>query len=357
MLGFFIAGRADESKELLAYTDGGREADPVKLLGGGDPRRKGDVVPVGYLSMLPRLARAVELPPADAKTTHRRTQLAKWITDPANPLTPRVAVNRLWLHHFGEGLCRTADNFGVMGTAPTHPELLDWLAADFVEHGWQAKRLHKMILMSSAVPHGLDPPATGRIRDARFRQRTLVPHESAPARGRAAARRDAGRQRRVELEGGRSELLPHGQPRSLEGLSKKGADWKQSSPHEQNRRSVYMFTKRSLLLPLMTVFDFADTTLPCAQRNISTVAPQALALLNNEFVHAQSDALAERVVREAGSDAIGADRTGLVAGTVARADGGGARFCDDSSGAAAPAIRGRQCAAKPGGRAGSGVCG
>ncbi len=149
MLGFFIAGRADESKELLAYTDGGREADPVKLLGGGDPRREGDVVPVGYLSMLPRLARAVELPPADAKTTHRRTQLAQWITDPANPLTPRVAVNRLWLHHFGEGLCRTADNFGVMGTAPTHPELLDWLAADFVEHGWQAKRLHKMILMSS----------------------------------------------------------------------------------------------------------------------------------------------------------------------------------------------------------------
>ena len=111
------------------------------------------------------LARPVEPPPAEAKTTRRRTQLARWIADPANPLTPRVAVNRLWLHHFGEGLCRTPDNFGVMGTAPTHPELLDWLAADFVEHGWQAKRLHKMILMSSA--YRMDSIASAAMRNTR----------------------------------------------------------------------------------------------------------------------------------------------------------------------------------------------
>jgi hypothetical protein len=108
----------------------------------------------------------------------------------------------------------------------------------------------------------------------------------------------------LNLQLGGQSFYPTANRDALEGLSKKGAEWKESSPQEQNRRSIYMFTKRSLLLPLMTVFDFADTTLPCAQRNISTVAPQALALLNNDFVHAQSDALARRVVREAGPEKL-----------------------------------------------------
>lgn len=302
MLGFFIAGRADESKELLAYTDAGREADPVKLLGGGDPRREGDVVPVGYLSMLPKLTRPVEPAPADAKTTHRRTQLARWITDSANPLTPRVAVNRLWLHHFGEGLCRTPDNFGIMGTAPTNPALLDWLAADFVEHGWQAKRLHKMIVMSSAYRMDSNHPkqqvyATRDFANEHWYRANRRRLEAEPLRDAMLAASGE-----LNPKAGGPSFYPTASAEALEGLSKRGAEWKQSSPHEQNRRSIYMFTKRSLLLPLMTVFDFSDTTLPCAQRNISTVAPQALALLNNDFVHAQSDALAERVVREAGSN-------------------------------------------------------
>ncbi len=302
MLGFFIAGRADESKELLAYTDAGREAEPVKLLGGGDPRREGDEVPVGFLSMLPQLARPVEPAPPDARTTHRRTQLARWMTDPANPLTPRVAVNRLWLHHFGEGLCRTPDNFGVMGTAPTHPGLVDWLAADFVEHGWQAKRLHKMILLSSAYCMDSIHPkqqdyATRDFANEHWYRTNRRRLEAEPLRDAMLAASGE-----LNLKAGGPSFYPTASPEALEGLSKKGAEWKQSSPQEQNRRSIYMFTKRSLLLPLMTVFDFADTTLPCAQRNISTVAPQALALLNNDFVHAQSDALAERVVREAGPD-------------------------------------------------------
>ncbi len=302
MLGFFIAGRADESKDLLAYTDSGRDAEAVKLLGGGDPRREGDVVPVGYLSMLPRLARAVESPPADAKTTHRREQLARWITDPANPLTARVAVNRLWLHHLGEGLCRTPDNFGVMGTAPTHPELLDWLAADFVEHGWQAKRLHKMILLSNTYRMDSTHPRAEEYAKQDFANEHW--YRTNRRRLEAEPLRDAmlAVSGELNLKAGGPSFYPTASREALEGLSKKGAEWKQSSPQEQNRRSIYMFTKRSLLLPLMTVFDFSDTTLPCAQRNISTVAPQALALLNNEFVHAQSDALAERVVREAGPD-------------------------------------------------------
>ena len=301
-LNFFIAGRPVDSKEVLAFTDVGRDAAEVKLLTGGDPRREGEVVPAAFLSVLPGLARPVEPPPADAKTTRRRTQLARWITDAENPLTPRVAVNRLWLHHFGEGLCRTPDNFGVMGTAPTHPELLDWLATDLVENGWHLKRLHKLIVMSSAYrmdsthPRNADYAARDFANEHWYRanRRRL---EAEPLRDAMLATSG-----QLNPQVGGASFYPTANREALEGLSMKGAEWKQSSPEEQRRRSVYMFTKRSLLLPLMTVFDFADTTQPCAQRNISTVAPQALALLNNEFVHEQSAALARRVVCDAGGD-------------------------------------------------------
>ena len=296
-MGFFAAGRAAEGA-ILGYTDGGREAPPVKLLRGGDPRREGDLVPAGFLSLAPRLARSVEPPPADAKTTRRRTQLARWIADAANSLTPRVAVNRLWLHHFGEGLSRTPDNFGTMGTAPTHPDLLDWLAADFVEHGWRAKCLHKMILMSSTYRMDSTHPRGAEYATSDFANEHW--YRAGRRRLEAEALRDAmlAASGLLNLKMGGPSFYPTASREALEGLSKKGAEWKESSADEQRRRSIYMFTKRSLLLPLMTVFDSSDTTQPCAQRNVSIVAPQALALLNNEFVHAQSEELARRVMRE-----------------------------------------------------------
>ncbi|MBI2826560.1 MAG: DUF1553 domain-containing protein [Planctomycetia bacterium] len=300
-LNFFTAGKAAEGG-VLGYTDSGRDAPEVKLLGGGDPRREGDVVPARFLSFLPKLARPVEPPPADAKTTHRRTQLARWIADGANPLTPRVAMNRLWLHHFGEGLCRTPDNFGVMGTAPTHPELLDWLAANFVEHGWRAKRLHKMILLSSTYRMDSMHP-----RQEEYGQRDFANEHWYRANRRrleAEPLRDAmlAASGQLNLKAGGPGFYPKASKEALEGLSKKGAEWKESPPDELRRRSIYTFTKRSLLLPLLTVFDFSDTTAPCAQRNVTTVAPQALALLNNAFVHEQSEAAARRVAADAGAD-------------------------------------------------------
>ncbi len=136
----------------------------------------------------------------------------------------------------------------------------------------------------------------------RFRQRTLVQVRSPAVGRRERARCDARDQRQAERQVRRPQFLSNVSRDALEGLSKKGSEWKESSEEERCRRSIYMFTKRSLLLPLMTVFDFSDTTQPCAQRNVSIVATQALALLNNEFVHAQSDALARRVVAEAGGE-------------------------------------------------------
>jgi hypothetical protein len=189
-----------------------------------------------------------------------------------------------------------------MGTAPTHPELLDWLAADFIDHGWQPKRLHKMILMSSAYRMDSIHPrqaeyATRDFANEHWYRANRKRLEAEPLRDAMLAVGG-----RLNPQYGGPSFYPTATREALEGLSKKGADWKESSPEEQSRRSIYMFTKRSLLLPLMTVFDFADTTQPCAQRNVSTVAPQALALLNNDFVHAQSDAFATRLVRDIGAD-------------------------------------------------------
>ncbi len=301
VLNFFIGGKAAEGP-LLAYTDAGTSPPAVQLLQGGDPTSPGQTVSAGYLSMLSVVRRAVEPPPSGAKTTGRRTQLAHWITDRGNPLTARVMVNRLWQHHFGEGLVRTPDNFGTMGNAPTHPELLDWLAGELMDGDWRLKRLHKLILLSSTYQMS-STHATGTEYSQsdfanqfwwRTGRRRL---ESEPLRDAMLAVSG-----QLNPQAGGPSFFPSATRQSLEGLSKKGAEWGSSTPEEQRRRSIYMMTKRSLLLPLMTTFDFSDTTQPCSQRNVSIVAPQALALLNNDFVHVQSGAFAARVIAEAGSD-------------------------------------------------------
>jgi hypothetical protein len=301
VLNFFVGGKPAEGP-LLAYTDSGPQPPAVQLLLGGDPTHPGASVAPGYLSMVPLVAHAVLPPPPAAKTSGRRTQLAHWITDRANPLTARVMVNRLWQHHFGEGLVRTPDNFGSLSSPPTHPELLDWLAGELMDGGWRLKRLHKLMMLSAT--YQMD---STHAREAEYSQVDFANN----LRWRAT-------RQRLESEPLRDAMLavsgqlnpvasgpsfyPPATKESLEGLSKKGAEWGTSPPPEQQRRSIYMMTKRSLLLPLMTTFDFIDTTQPCSQRNVSTVAPQALALLNNEFVHARSTAFAARVIEEAGPD-------------------------------------------------------
>jgi hypothetical protein len=252
--------------------------------------------------MLPALAREIAPPDAESKTSGRRLQMAAWITDPDNPLTARVMVNRVWQHHFGEGLVRTPDNFGVMGSPPTHPQLLDYLAGQLIDGGWRLKRLHKMIMLSAAYQMDSTHPREAEYAGIDYAnelwwRRNRRRLESEPLRDAMLAASG-----RLNLAAGGPSFFPPTSQEALEGLSKKSDAWGESSPEEQRRRSVYMMTKRSLLLPLMTTFDFADTTQPCSQRNVSTVAPQALALLNNDFVHQESAALAERVRRDAPDD-------------------------------------------------------
>lgn len=280
----------------FGWTDRGREVPPIRLLKKGDPARPGPVVEPGHLSAITALDRPMTPPPPGSKTTTRRLQLAQWIVDRKNPLTARVWVNRLWQFHFGQGLVRTPDNFGFTGEKPTHPELLDWLASELVDGGWKAKRLHRMMLLSTT-----------------YQQSSIHPkqddYSKVDAGNRFWWRMD---RRRLDAEALRDTLLavsgnlkldrfggpsfaPEVPPDALEGLSMKGAAWKASPPEEQGRRAVYVFAKRGLLPPLLTTFDLPDTTLPNCKRDVTTVPTQSLALLNNPFVHQQSAVLAKRI--------------------------------------------------------------
>ncbi len=292
-------------ENVLGWTDLSASPTPLHLLKNGERDKPGVAVDAGALTVVPALDTPFDAPPVNGKSTTRRLQLARWITNPENPLTPRVAVNRLWQHHFGKGLVRTPDNFGYKGDLPTHPELLDWLANELIQGGWQMKPLHRMILLSRT-----------------YRQATVHPQQEAYNLTDASNMHWwRAERRRLDAEALRDTVLvvsgdldaSRGGPSfkasiavdALEGLSTKDAAWKASPEGQQHRRSLYMYSKRSLLLPIMTTFNFSDTTLPCAQRD-STIAPtQALALLNNAFSHERSAALAQRVMDSGDATAEG----------------------------------------------------
>ncbi len=305
----FLGGPSPEELgfDVFGWTDRDREVPSLHLLKNGDPKHPGPVVEPGQLTAVSTLDASITPPPADAHTTQRRLQLARWMLDPRNPLTARVLVNRLWQHHFGQGLVRTPNNFGFNGDQPTHPELLDWLADELMhpEHTepqpWSLKRLHKLIVMSETYRQSAEHPLHDKYAASdpgnhhcwRAERRRLD----------ADALRDS-----LLIASGQLDLTPGGpgfkptiDPEALEGLSMKGAAWQASPPEEQRRRSIYTYLQRSLLPPLLTVFDQQDTTLPCGRRDITTVAPQALALMNNDFVHEQSRTLAARIAAEASS--------------------------------------------------------
>jgi hypothetical protein len=228
-----------------------------------------------------------------AASTGRRSALANWLTDPRNPLTARVLVNRLWQHHFGRGIVPTASDFGLRGLPPTHPELLDWLAREFVEGGWSIKRMHRLMLLSNTYQQSTRPSAEARQRDpdnqlfSRMNRLRLEGEAIRDALLAASGRLD----RRL---GGPSVFPPL--PAGAEGI--KG--WTVSpDPRDHGRRSVYVFARRNLRFAFLEAFDLPDSNLSCPKRERSTTATQALTLLNSAEVHEAAKALAARVEREA----------------------------------------------------------
>lgn len=266
----------------------------------GDPKRKGDIVTAAFPRVLAEPAVA-----ADKKKLDRR-DLGEWLAQPGNPLTARVLVNRLWQHHFGAGLVATPNDFGTRGARPSHPELLDWLAEEFVRSGWSIKHIHRLLLLSSTYAQTSRPPADapGRRVDPenrllwhmnrqRLECETLRDHALA-ASGDLYERME-GPMIRVPIEQEVYDLIFSEQ--EPDGLWPVTPD-----SREHGRRSIYLFAKRNVRLPMMEAFDRPDALTSCAVRPVSTFAPQALILMNGPFMNEQARAFARRLERECGSN-------------------------------------------------------
>jgi hypothetical protein len=235
------------------------------------------------------------MPALDGKSTGRRTVLANWLADPKNPLSTRVIVNRVWHYHFGRGIAGTPSDFGVMGERPVNKELLDYLTATFVENGWSIKKLHRMIMLSNAYQQAssYNPDAAKMDPDDKLVWR-YNPH-----RLEGEVIRDS----MLQVSGLLNEKM-HGPgvfPPLPPGVLATRGGWKDNeSDEEADRRSVYIFVRRNMRYPMIEVFDMPDTHESCARRDVTTTAPQALELLNNELVLDWSRSLAKKVANDAG---------------------------------------------------------
>ena len=270
----------------------------IHVLKRGDWERKGDAVAPRPLTVLV----SDELPELPADTPHPRAELARWLTDAKHPLTPRVAVNRVWQHHFGLGLVRTANDFGQNGERPSHPELLDWLASQFVAGGWKLKSLHRLILLSSTYRQ--DSSSALATAAERVDPENRLLWHFAHRRLSAEEIRDALLMVSGQLNpklGGASVMVPV-DPDLVKFLYKP-AQWAVTrDPSEHNRRSIYLMAKRNLRLPFMETFDQPDLLSSCARRESSTHAPQALEMMNGKLANDLAVAFAGRLTSEAGAD-------------------------------------------------------
>ncbi len=282
---------------LFSVSNDMTKAVPIHVLARGDHQNKGDRVlprPLGVL--LPD--GTPELP---VDTKNPRTELAKWVTDPGNPLTPRVMVNRMWHYHFGRGIVATPNDFGRMGVRPSHPELLDYLASEFVSNGWRMKPIHKLMVTSKAYKQASVSPLE-KAASEKDPDNTLL--WRAPIRRLDAEQlRDAMLavgERMNAKQGGPSVIVPVDQ--ELVNLLYKPSQWAVTKDvAEHDRRSIYLLHKRNLRLPMMEVFDAPDMQISCARREASTHAPQALELLNGTLSNDMARALASRLDKEAGA--------------------------------------------------------
>ena len=273
---------------------------PTHVLKRGDVKKKLSAMPPGF----------VRVAAATAGEPKTRLDLAKWLTDPAHPLTARVMVNRLWQHHFGRGIVNSPNDFGTRGDAPTHPALLDWLAVALTEptsrdrqgaseKPWTLKRLHKLMVMSKTYRQVSDMPVSAEAKAAdpenallgRMTRRRLDAEAIRDALLTASGelnRATYGRSVRVPLEKEVYDLLfTEDEP---DGLWRVTPDARQHA-----RRSLYLFAKRNVRQPLLEAFDQPDTLGPCAARGTSTFAPQALILMNGPVGREAAAKLAERV--------------------------------------------------------------
>jgi len=273
------------------------EPPPTNFLIRGDPESKGSLMKPGFLSVALHGEHPTEIPRPDGRTSGRRLALAEWLGSNDNPLTARVIVNRVWHHHFGRGIVATLDNFGKMGEQPTHPELLDYLAVEFMKRGWSMKQLHRFMMtseayqMASVFDQGANVKADPENRLLwRYRPQRLDAETIRDAMLSVAGN--------INLTMGGLAFFPNVPKEILVTEQTKGRWDNQPDGPATWRRSIYIYQRRSLPFPMFETFDHPDMNLTAGARNVSTVPTQALTLLNNPFVLREAELLAERITSE-----------------------------------------------------------
>ena len=281
----------------------GKPYHPPKsyLLEHGDYTSRGPEMQPGFVQVIEAPNTPTAIPPAGGRiTTGRRRALAEWIASKDNPLTARVMVNRIWQYHFGRGLVSTASNFGRLGAAPSHPELLDWLATEFVRSGWSIKQIQRLIMNSEAYQMGSEYSSAKSL-EADPEDVYLWHYPLRRMEGEAIHDMVLAVSGNLNPQAGGPPFFLPVPDQVLRSVSK--GDWivNQEGPAVW-RRGVYSYYKRGMKYPMFEVFDAPDENVTCEGRVVSTAPTQALTLLNNDFIVEQSKAFAQRVLKLAGPE-------------------------------------------------------
>ena len=270
------------------------------VLAGGELSGRGEKVEPGFPQAITGSSENAKIPFAGG-SSGRRTALAEWIASAENPLTARVIVNRLWLHHFGQGLVRTPSDFGINGDRPTHPELLDYLATQLVEKKWSLKAIHKLMLLSNAYRQSTAHPQFAKQSEADPNNELLWRMNWVRLEGETI---------RDSILAASGQLQPSdGGPGVFVNIPDDVAQgfeffkWFPSEPAKQSRRTIYTFQRRSVMNPMIEVFDGANMSEVCSRRSSTVVPTQSFSLLNSEFTRGASKRFAQRVIELAGPDA------------------------------------------------------
>ena len=299
------ATEPDPLPTAYAYVNNKEAAPQAYVLRMGDPKNRLDPVEPS----VPRVLKAsYEIP---RESVGRRTALANWLASADNPLTARVMVNRIWQFRMGTGIVRTPNDFGVMGDRPSNQALLDWLASEFVAKGWSVKTIDRMMVTSSVYRQSAPPDKDREAIDPENRLYWRMNRK----RMEGETLRDAilsvtgslnpklgGRPVRIPIEPEVYDLIFTEHER--DGLWPVNPD-----KSVQNRRSIYLYNKRSVRLPLLTAFDQPDAITSCPVRPVSTHPLQALSLINSDFMQEQSQAFADRLTKECKNDSACAVKT------------------------------------------------
>lgn len=289
-----VALKTREPKVPVAYAVMDGKIRNTKLQKRGDPEQLGSEVPRKFLDALGGQT---------VNTTNQsgRLELAQWLTSPANPLTARVMVNRIWQGHFGKGLVATPNDFGRQGQPPTHPELLDWLATEFVKSGWSMKAMHRLIMTSATYQRG---SVTSNSVNSKSVASALSPGslhtDLLVTRRRLTAEelRDTLLAVTGELDRMPGEAHPF-PPEDKWNYTQHGPF---AESYDTLKRSVYVMQKRNRRTPFFALFDGPDPNASTAQRDLTTVPTQALFFMNDPFVHARANALARRIIGSASDE-------------------------------------------------------